>query len=472
MMNSVESNVILSNQVKTNENVRIIGLNISSVNSQIESRLLELNPVAEFFTDAKQCLDLIKSIDNEKIFIVMSYEIALNLPSLIHSLRSIIYFFIFNNDEKQEDQVEILIHKYPKIVNIYTDEDQLIKAIQEKIRHIERHYLSFDLFDQKQKSTRNLSKESASFLWHQMLVHVLKQMPQNDSAKNYMLSKCSNYYRTNQVELNKIEQFRKTYTRDKAISWYTDECFLYKLVNRALRTEDIELLYSFRFFIVDLCIELEKENEKLKNNGTIKLYRGQIISNEEFEKLEQSIGVLISTNGFFSTSRNINISLSFVHSCDKNACKSVLFQINADPSLNSVIFADIAKLGSLPHEEEVLFSLNSLFKIEQIHFDSILDLWIIEMTATNEGTDKINQYLKWIQTELDCHNPLVYFGRLLWNELGQINKAFNYFQILITAMTDDHPDVSFLYRKYTEMMFKQDERRKKPFGVELRLFSF
>jgi len=445
MINRSESNKISSDnrsrEIKQNEeNIRLIWLDKTPINSELQSKLLELNPVAQFFTDFEECIHFIKLIINEEIFIIISSEMASHFLSSIHCFRSVIQIFLYNIEEKSMD-----INEYSKIVDIYTNEDQLIKSIKEKLRHVERHFFSFDLFNQKQKSTRDLSKESASFLWNQMLIHILKQIPQNDLAKEEMLKKCSDYYRTNSFELHKIEEFRNNYRRDKAISWYTDECFLYKLLNRALRTEDIQLLYSFRFFITDLCFELQQENEKLKNDGIIKLYRGQIIPNEEFEKLENNIHNFISTNGFFSTSRNINIALSFTKTRDKNTNKSVLFQINADPSIESIIFADIASLGSMPHEEEVLFSLNSLFKIEQIYFDSTLDVYIIEMTATNQGIEKINEYLKWMQTELDYHSPFIYFGRLLWNELGQVDQAFNYFQILLKSISNDDPDISFLY---------------------------
>jgi len=439
-------NCLESNEVKQNEeNIRLIWFDKKPINSEIKSKLLELNPAAQFFTNIEECIDFIKFLTDEDIFLIISYEIASNILPSIHSFRSVVQIFFFNNEEKPIDNCELFLNEYPKIVDIYTNKDELIKSIEEKVRHVERHFFSFDLFNQKQKSTRDLSKESASFLWNQMLIHILKQTPQNDLAKEDMLNKCLDYYQTNQFELNKIEEFRTNYRREKAISWYTDECFLYKLVNRALRTEDIQLLYSFRFFIIDLCFELEQENKKLKNQGIIKLYRGQIMTNEEFQKLKNNIGNFISTNGFFSTSRNINVSLPFTKTRDKNTNKSVLFQINVDTSIESIIFADIASLSSMPHEEEVLFSLNSLFKIEQISFDSTLDVYIIEMTATNEGIEKINEYLKWMQTELDCYSPLIHFGRLLWNELGQVNKALNYFQMLLKSMSNDDPDMPFLY---------------------------
>ncbi|CAF0983005.1 unnamed protein product [Didymodactylos carnosus] len=82
-------------------------------------------------------------------------------------------------------------------------------------------------------------------------------MPRNYKAFHDMLEKSSDCYRSNSIELRMIEQFRMTYTIDKAAEWYTDDSFIYRLIDKALRTEDIELLYLFRFYIVDLCSQLE-----------------------------------------------------------------------------------------------------------------------------------------------------------------------------------------------------------------------
>ncbi|CAF4414072.1 unnamed protein product, partial [Adineta steineri] len=171
--------------------------------------------------------------------------------------------------------------------------------------------------------------------------------------KQQMLDMRRDYYKNNKHELKKIKEFQKSYTRDKAIEWYTDECFLYKLLNKALRTEDIELLFTFRFFIIDLCSAIEQEHQLLKNKGTLTLYRGTQIPNEELEKIKENIGKTISTNGFLSTSRNINVSLAFIHNNPPlNDFTSVLFEIKANPLLKTVIFADVRNKSRRKGEEE------------------------------------------------------------------------------------------------------------------------
>ncbi|CAF0899554.1 unnamed protein product [Adineta steineri] len=154
------------------------------------------------------------------------------------------------------------------------------------------------------------------------------------------------------IELNSAVQFYSHFDRcldliksikNEQISLIVSgECFLYKLLNKALRTEDIELLSTFRFFIIDLCSVIKQENHRLKNKGTLILYRGTQIPKEELEKIKENIDKTISTNGFLSTSRNINVSLRFIHNNPPlNDFTSVLFEIKANPLLKTVIFADV-----------------------------------------------------------------------------------------------------------------------------------
>ena len=121
---------------------------------------------------------------------------------------------------------------------------------------------TFNLYNQNQKSTRNITKESGSFIWHQLLKDVLQKMPSGDkNAKEEMLDKCHLYYRGNKKKLRNIEQFDKEYSIANAVEWYTKDSFIYKLINKALRTEDVDALYTFRFYLIDLCYELADIHE-------------------------------------------------------------------------------------------------------------------------------------------------------------------------------------------------------------------
>ena len=347
-------NLRLDEIEKNKEGLRVIWLGENVNDSlEIQIKLLELNPAALFYTEVNRCIDLMKTIKDEHVLLILWESFVPTILPQIHELRSIGGIFIFCN---QREPYALFKDKYEKIIEIYVDQDSLLGSLRETINLAEKRIIVFSLFDQKQKSSRDLSKESAAFLWHQMLLYVLKQMPHDEQAKQDMLNKCEDYYRFNKDELRKIDEFRKTYHHERAIEWYTDQCFLYKLLNQALRTEDIELLYSFRFFIIDLCSDIERM--RLSNETIFKVYRGQTIPVEEFEKLKTNIGTIISTNGFLSTSQERDIAVEFAQQGNtSNDRRSVLLEIEVDLSMKSVVCADITDRSLMGYTKDRRISL-------------------------------------------------------------------------------------------------------------------
>jgi hypothetical protein len=258
-----------------------------------------------------------------------------------------------------------------------------------------RQTLDFNIFDRtEQRSTRDLTRNSAAFLWFQMLLNVLILMARDEHAKEEMLKVCTKYYKDNgdKKELKNIEDYRETYISEDAVYWYTKDCFLYKLLNKALRSEDVYLLCKFGTFIVDLCEQINKlHKERRERNGpeTIKLYRGQYISKSELKQMRANVGQLISTNGFVSTTAEPEVAIGFI----KNPSTSphllpLLFEITASTDLTNVAFADITHLSDFPIEKETLFRLGTVFKMDSIDSHlTIPNLSVVKMTATDEGFD-------------------------------------------------------------------------------------
>ena len=431
------------------EDVRLVTLDLVTDNgpkyNRKESRILEINPVAVCCSDHTQCITFINSARNEKTILIIWSGYSDDLLSKVHNYPLLLAVFLYS--EKRSYVHDRICSKYSKIIGVFTDQDALINQVSEVMKVMGRMVVAFSLFDQQQRSVRNLSKTSASFIWYQLLIDVLKNMPQDEESKNHMLAVCEDFYACKKEELIKIAQFRQSYTKEKAISWYTDECFLYKLLNRGLRTEDIDLLYSFRFFIIDLSDALENECQKLKTAGWLTLYRGQSVSDRELEELRANVGALISFNGFLSTSRNKDVALGFARksATTQRSFQICLIEIRADPSLKSVVAADIEQFSEMKGEQEVLLGLGTTFKIESVGMDETLNLWKIHLVTTDEGVERTEQYLRAQKEMMKEYSPLISFGRLLWNELGQIDRAEKYFKNLLKSVPQDHPDISDIY---------------------------
>jgi tetratricopeptide (TPR) repeat protein len=423
----------------------------------MQETLLELHPDVRLFSDVCSCINLIKTLVNKYILLVTSSDLAPEILPEIHSLRSVAAIFILCPDQKFDNSI---MDDYGKIVEIFIDQKSLLKSIEETISLVDKQIHAFTLFGQKQKSVRDSPRGSAAFLWHHLLIYVLKQMSADEQSKKDMLEKCTDYYRDNRRELKRIEQFRATYTREEAIRWYTRDCFLYRLLNKALRTENIELLYSFRFFIIELCNQLAIQRCKWKKRKiSTKLYRGQRMSKEDFIRLQRSIGTLISTNGFLSTSRDLTVSLAFAGQglADTDDRYAVLFIIHVGSSLKSFDFADVYDKSEIPGEKEVLLSHGASFKIDSVEKNWNLNVWEVKLTATDEGSDYVQEYKLFLQESMIDQSPDLLFGAFLWRDLEYIEHAKIYFEKLLKKLPSNHSDVPFVYNYIAAAYYEKNE---------------
>jgi tetratricopeptide (TPR) repeat protein len=395
-----------------------------------KQKLREINDYVRFYTDLELCVTYIQSIISEKILLITSGSRASQILPRISNLRQIDSIFIFC---MKIDRYQHLTNEYPKIISIYNNLDALCLSIREQIDLVDKQIQAFSFLDQHQQSTKDLSKQSAEFLWFQLFNHVILRLPRNQQAKQQMIDMCRQYYHGHTKQLGLIDQFEREYRPEDAIRWYSKQSFVYKLVNKALRSEDIDQLHTFRFFISDLSENLAREHEKilLSEEEILTVYRGVKLDKAEFDKLKQNQGKLISTNGYLSTSRLRSKALLFaVKPTKRTDVVPVLFEIkcNIKELGKNVIFADISKISIYPKEQEVLFDLSAAFQLECIEKDG--EVQLIRMTTTKDAGTITKYYLEETHRETEEKSVSIVFGRLMCN-LGQYDKSQKYFEQLL-----------------------------------------
>jgi tetratricopeptide (TPR) repeat protein len=272
-------------------------------------------------------------------------------------------------------------------------------------------------------------------------------MPHNSSeAKRQMLRECRKYYYNDRFEMKKIEEFGKTYRACDAIHWYTKPGFLSTLVNKTLRSENVHALYIFRYFIFDLCESLAIE--RYSSLTPISVYRGTILRRDEVEQLR--VGSLVSANGFLSSSRYLEVALSFISSDEgfgmstsrsrNNAQQFVLFKIDIDLNQSpDVVVADISSISQIPDEHEFLFDLGTTFIITNIFYNEENCRWNIQMTVSNQVAQLNRQYNSYIRERLSETNANILFGRMLAH-LSEYSLAIKYFHRLLRVLPVQHED--------------------------------
>ncbi|CAF3747635.1 unnamed protein product [Rotaria socialis] len=233
-------------------------------------------------------------------------------------------------------------------------------------------------------SDRSSSDLNARFLHSLLIFDVLLRMKKTPNDSNEELIKiCTNAYQGNPTELSNIEQFALSYTSDQAIAWYTKNCFLFRILNKALRIENIQLIYLFRSFICDIYLQLQQ----CKCTSPINVYRGQLMTLAEFNDLRSSIGRYISMNSFLSTSVKRDLAIFYLGTSQNFTIdfKRIVFEIYADPEVEGIKpFGKIESYSEFPNEQEVLFMPRNIFRIVEIYPDHDNNVDIVQMVLCGE----------------------------------------------------------------------------------------
>ncbi|CAF1460302.1 unnamed protein product, partial [Rotaria sordida] len=158
-----------------------------------------------------------------------------------------------------------------------------------------------------------------------------------------------------------------------AIKWYTRDTFLFRLVNKVLREENIDDMYKIRLILSDIHIQLvELHGDYLETLLDLSLYpycltvyRGQLMSARELDQLKWNIGCFISMNSFLSTSTARDLPLIFSgQGQQRPQLESILFEITIETSTCETAFADIQYVSWIPGEEEILITIGAIFRID------------------------------------------------------------------------------------------------------------
>jgi hypothetical protein len=129
--------------------------------------------------------------------------------------------------------------------------------------NVEVSLVDFD----SQISTKDITREAASFLMIAVLKDVLIQIPHYEqtvtteydetTAKQQMVDQLRVFHADNAVQLKKVDEFDKYYNcKEKAVHVYSKDACIHQPINIALRTKDIDALVNYRYFISHLCNDL------------------------------------------------------------------------------------------------------------------------------------------------------------------------------------------------------------------------
>ncbi|CAF1094572.1 unnamed protein product [Adineta steineri] len=231
-------------------------------NDYIEDLKQQINDSVIFYSELELCINFIKSIEDKTIFLIISPS-SISQINNFNQIKSIFLFDVSHNSN------ECLSFEDSKIIGIFDKFDLLLTAITKQINLIETKMCQCCFFDEIQYENKDLSKQSNSFLWHQLFTDVLLHLLSDQQFEN--------------VDQSILEQFPwiNDYDSNDAVRLFMKYPSLRELINKALKNENIKQLYMLRYFLSDLIQNLQfgKENRIV--------YRRMFISRSEFNQIQE-----------------------------------------------------------------------------------------------------------------------------------------------------------------------------------------
>jgi hypothetical protein len=74
------------------------------------------------------------------------------------------------------------------------------------------------------------------------LKEILLEMNYDEEAIGILVEFCRQNFSDNEKELKIIDEFARDYSKHAPIWWYTREIFTYRMLNRSLKTVDIDII--------------------------------------------------------------------------------------------------------------------------------------------------------------------------------------------------------------------------------------
>ena len=332
--------------------------------------------------------------------------------------------------------------EWNKIKGIYNKTTSVCQSLQFAVKQYNQDSISMSFISQNADiSAQNIDQLESSFMYTQILKEILLEMEYETlSVKDFIIDwrkTCNN----NPVQLNTITEFEDEYRPETSIWWCTREYFIYNTLNRALRTLESNTIINMSLFIRDLHHQLEhlqKQQTHYYNEHSFTVYRGQGLSEMDFQRLLKNSGGLISFNNFLSTSLNREVSLLFAESASaQNDITGILFEMSVNSSVLSVPFASIQDVSYFQTEKEVLFSMHTIFRTGNIKkINNNNRLYQVELQLTSEDDKQLRALTDYIRAGTNG-NGWERLGRLLI-KICEFRKAEQIYRILLEETSDEN----------------------------------
>jgi hypothetical protein len=205
-----------------------------------------------FYPD--QCIDELASITDLTIFLILGPTRSDLLPTL-QSFDYLRHIYLSEPHEFAKNTSQVR--------GVFPTIQQLLPQLTKDVRmaqQLDSHLIVTPMGDpiQSHRWIADLQTSKVDFQWKQAMINIILDAPAPSKRNKHqdLIDEWRLVYGSNLAQTKLIDVFEATYDPSNAIYWYTRDTFLYKMVNMALGTENIVVVWRLRFFIQDMYQQL------------------------------------------------------------------------------------------------------------------------------------------------------------------------------------------------------------------------
>ncbi|UJR24514.1 hypothetical protein I4U23_005889 [Adineta vaga] len=383
---SSNSSSILDENFNTFETFTLVWLdpNVDNDHNQrIQNSLREHLTFLITFTDLKICEQWLKERSKDtKIFLIVSGQFGRPIVKNIHELPSILAIYVFCYEPANHIE---WAKNFPKIHGVLSKKEPLIQALS----HDQILYDSIEDF----KATQILKNRSQENVWYQLFLEILLstdyfKAPTFPLGILQILRQLCKY---DAEGLRLLKEFEETYSEQRLMKLFVNNTPLRRFINKALREQDISLLFNLRLFIMNLYDQIINGQAR-----TALAYRKQLMTENEIDNIRINLNQYLVFNGFLIASSD-RPDISEIPD-NKTRIQTVLVEIQAQNFPGNAPFVCLDDLDGFKNNPNVLFTCGAIFKI--ILLKKIQDsIWTLglelvgkqELRILNEKEEKLRK---------------------------------------------------------------------------------
>jgi tetratricopeptide (TPR) repeat protein len=334
--------------------------------------------------NSKESIEFLKKIVDERIILILSKNSMEKLSKAIQNEPLLSAIYVVDSSKKNSFDSKFYRGSFPDITGVCA---QLENDLQ---------ILTYDL--------TSISSIPANFAgmstlnYAQALKDIVLETDETRDLKKEMIDFCREEYADNVIQLELIDEFENNFQADDAIRWYLRyEAFVNKMLTRAFRVFDPDILFKLRYFIQHLHCQLKSSS----NATPLTVYRTVRVKKDLVDKMKKNQGALLSFNEFLLANKNqstIEPSLMNTNS------KVVQFEIVLETGASG------CDVETKPNE--FLLTVGTMFRIDKV--ESIDEETFTAKLTTNEDITKAGELLtKDLREALRAPFPSVRMAKLM-----------------------------------------------------------